>query len=81
MKRSCRRRRARVFIYSDTNFMVLGELVQRLSGMPLDQYADVHIFQPLGMKHTRFLPPPEWKNKIAETFAPDRNTVSARRGA
>ncbi|MGH9633761.1 MAG: exo-beta-N-acetylmuramidase NamZ domain-containing protein [Candidatus Angelobacter sp.] len=64
-----------IFIYSDTNFIVLGELVQRLSGLPLDQYASVHIFQPLGMKHTRFLPPPEWKNKIAETFAPDRKQV------
>jgi uncharacterized protein YbbC (DUF1343 family)/CubicO group peptidase (beta-lactamase class C family) len=64
-----------VFVYSDTNFIVLGELVQRLSGMPLDQYAAVHVFQPLGMKHTRFLPPPEWKNKIAETFAPDRKQI------
>jgi uncharacterized protein YbbC (DUF1343 family)/CubicO group peptidase (beta-lactamase class C family) len=64
-----------VFIYSDTNFIVLGELVQRLSGMPLDQYASVHVFQPLGMKHTRFLPPPEWKSKIAETFAPDRKQI------
>ncbi len=64
-----------IFIYSDTNFIVLGELVQRLSGMPLDQYADVHIFQPLGMKHTRFLPPPQWKSKIAETFAPDRKQI------
>ncbi|HEV7676582.1 MAG TPA: exo-beta-N-acetylmuramidase NamZ domain-containing protein [Candidatus Angelobacter sp.] len=64
-----------IFIYSDTNFIVLGELVQRLSGMALDQYAAVHIFQPLGMKHTRFLPPVEWKNKIAETFAPDRKQI------
>jgi len=64
-----------IFIYSDTNFIVLGELVQRLSGMPLDQYAAVHIFQPLGMKHTRYLPPPEWKSKIAETFAPDRKQI------
>jgi uncharacterized protein YbbC (DUF1343 family)/CubicO group peptidase (beta-lactamase class C family) len=64
-----------IFIYSDTNFIVLGELVQRLSGMPLDQYADVHIFQPLGMKHTRYLPPAQWKSKIAETFAPDRKQI------
>ena len=64
-----------IFIYSDTNFIVLGELVQRLSGMPLDQYAAVHIFQALGMKHTRFLPPQEWKSKIAETFAPDRKQI------
>src|SRR5690242_12689134 len=61
-----------IFIYSDTNFMVLGELVQRLSGLSLDQYSSVHIFEPLGMKHTRFLPPPAWKSKIAETYAPDR---------
>ncbi|MCU1221088.1 MAG: hypothetical protein JWN42_2285 [Candidatus Angelobacter sp.] len=64
-----------IFIYSDTNFIVLGELVQRLSGMALDKYAEVHVFQPLGMKHTRFLPPLEWKNKIAETFAPDRKQI------
>lgn len=64
-----------IFIYSDTNFIVLGELVQRLSGLPLNQYAEVHIFQPLGMKHTRFLPPAQWKSKIAETFAPDRKQI------
>ena len=62
-----------LFIYSDTNFIVLGELVQRLSGLSLDKYADVHLFQPLGMKHTRFLPPAQWRNKIAETYAPDRS--------
>jgi uncharacterized protein YbbC (DUF1343 family)/CubicO group peptidase (beta-lactamase class C family) len=57
------------FVYSDINFIVLGELVQRLSGMSLDKYADAHIFQPLGMRHTRFLPPAAWKPKIAETLA------------
>ncbi len=57
------------FVYSDINFIVLGEMVQRVSGMTLDKYADAHIFQPLGMKHTRFLPPAAWKSKIAETLA------------
>ncbi|HET9836781.1 MAG TPA: exo-beta-N-acetylmuramidase NamZ domain-containing protein [Candidatus Angelobacter sp.] len=61
-----------IFIYSDTNFVVLGELVQRISGLSLDKYSDVHIFQPLGMKHTRFLPPAQWRSKIAETYASDR---------
>jgi uncharacterized protein YbbC (DUF1343 family)/CubicO group peptidase (beta-lactamase class C family) len=56
------------FVYSDINFIVLGEVVQRLSGMSLDKYADAHIFQPLGMKHTRFMPPAAWKPKIAETL-------------
>ncbi len=63
------------FLYSDINFIVLGELVQRLSGMGLDKYADAHIFQPLGMKHTRFLPPQEWHASIAETLSIDNRRV------
>lgn len=53
------------FIYSDINFLVLGELVQRLSGQPLAEYCLTHIFQPLGMNHTRFLPPSGWLYRIA----------------
>ena len=63
------------FVYSDINFIELGELVQRLSGMSLDKYADAHVFQPLGMKHTRFLPPKSWAPKIAETLATDNHRV------
>jgi uncharacterized protein YbbC (DUF1343 family)/CubicO group peptidase (beta-lactamase class C family) len=63
------------FVYSDVNFIELGELVQRLSGMSLDKYAEAHIFQPLGMKHTRFLPPPSWVPKIAETLAVDNKRL------
>jgi uncharacterized protein YbbC (DUF1343 family)/CubicO group peptidase (beta-lactamase class C family) len=63
------------FVYSDINFIELGEMVQRLSGMPLDKYAEAHIFQPLGMKHTRFVPPPSWVPKIAETLAVDNRRV------
>lgn len=63
------------FLYSDINFIVLGELVQKLSGLSLDKYADVHIFQPLGMSHSRFLPPPAWHNNIAETLSIDNRRV------
>jgi uncharacterized protein YbbC (DUF1343 family)/CubicO group peptidase (beta-lactamase class C family) len=63
------------FLYSDINFIVLGELVQKLSGLSLDKYADVHIFQPLSMSHTRFLPPPAWHNNIAETLSIDNRRV------
>jgi len=55
------------FIYSDINFEVLGALVERVSGESLDQYAAKHIFGPLGMKQTRFLPPPTWLARIAPT--------------
>ncbi len=63
------------FLYSDINFIVLGELVQRISALGLEKYADVHIFQPLGMKHTRFLPPAEWRGNIAETLSIDNRRI------
>jgi uncharacterized protein YbbC (DUF1343 family)/CubicO group peptidase (beta-lactamase class C family) len=55
------------FSYSDVNFIVLGALVERISGEPLDEYAQRHIFVPLKMLHTRFLPPAAWRPKIAPT--------------
>jgi SSS family transporter len=44
------------FRYSDINFITLGALVEKLSGQPEDVYATEHIFKPLGMAHTRYLP-------------------------
>ncbi len=44
------------FRYSDINFILLGELVEKASGEALDVYAQQHIFDPLGMDDTRFLP-------------------------
>lgn len=43
-------------IYSDLNFIVLGELVQRVTHQSLDAYCRTHIFKPLGMQDTSFLP-------------------------
>lgn len=55
------------FLYSDINFIVLGALVERVSGMGLDEYCAQHVFGPLKMAHTRFLPPKTWVVKIAPT--------------
>ena len=55
------------FTYSDINFIVLGALVERVSGETLDEYATKHIFAPLKMTHTRFLPPASSKARIAPT--------------
>jgi len=63
------------FLYSDINFIVLGELVQRISGMGLDKYADAHIFQPMGMKDTTFLPPASWHSRIAQTLSIDNRHI------
>ena len=42
------------FEYSDINYIVLGALVEKLSGERLDDYAYNHIFRPLLMGHTGF---------------------------
>ena len=55
------------FSYSDINFIVLGALIERVSGEPLDEYSQRHIFLPLKMTHTRFAPPAAWRLKIAPT--------------
>jgi len=55
------------FLYSDINYETLGELVHRISGEPLNVYCERHIFKPLGMKDTLFLPPASLRNRIAPT--------------
>ncbi len=55
------------YLYSDINFEILGELVRRISGMPLDVYCARYIFQPLGMKNTGFTPPLTSRPNIAPT--------------
>jgi len=61
------------FVYSDINFIVLGALVEEVSGESLDRYAETHVFAPLKMTHTRYLPPKAWRPKIAPTQYDDHN--------
>ena len=53
--------------YSDIGFIVLGEALTRIAGVPLDVFAQREIFAPLGMTRTCFNPPPEWKPEIPPT--------------
>jgi uncharacterized protein YbbC (DUF1343 family)/CubicO group peptidase (beta-lactamase class C family) len=55
------------FIYSDINFIILGELVCQISGQSLDAYCAEHVFKPIGMKDTYFNPPPSLRSRIAPT--------------
>lgn len=55
------------FRYSDVNFILLGEIVRRVSGRTLDVFAREEIFVPLGMKDTEFRPAPELRARIAPT--------------
>lgn len=55
------------FVYSDINFILMGEIVHRVSGEMLDEYARKHVFEPLDMKDTRFKPPASEIPRIAPT--------------
>ncbi|MEY4918128.1 MAG: hypothetical protein RL616_2041 [Verrucomicrobiota bacterium] len=56
-----------VFKYSDINFFLLGEIVQRVSGTPLEIFVQREIFQPLKMRDTGYLPSKEKLFCIAPT--------------
>jgi CubicO group peptidase (beta-lactamase class C family) len=53
------------FRYSDVNFIVLGEIVRRLSGQDLEVYCAEKIFRPLKMRQTTFKPPNGWQECTA----------------
>jgi uncharacterized protein YbbC (DUF1343 family)/CubicO group peptidase (beta-lactamase class C family) len=55
------------FVYSDINFFLLGDIVRRVSGKPLDQFARERIFEPLGMKETGFNPSAAQRPRVAPT--------------
>lgn len=63
------------FVYSDINFETLGFLVERVTGMTLNDYAAAHIFAPLGMRDTSFVPPDTWKPRIAPTQYDENGTM------
>ncbi|MQR99083.1 serine hydrolase domain-containing protein [Gluconobacter aidae] len=55
------------FVYSDINYIMLGLLVEKLSGLSLDQYARINILEPLGMTESGYLPAASLRPLIAPT--------------
>jgi uncharacterized protein YbbC (DUF1343 family) len=55
------------FLYSDVGYIVLGELVRRVSGQRLDEFARENIFRPLGMTETTFTPTGALRYRCAPT--------------
>jgi CubicO group peptidase (beta-lactamase class C family) len=53
--------------YSDLGFILLGEIIEKVSGMPLDQFDQKNIFIPLGMHHTTYNPLANGFTKFAAT--------------
>lgn len=54
-------------VYSDIGAFMMGEIVERVSGMPLDRYLAANVFAPLGMSATMFNPPDSLRNRVAPT--------------
>ncbi|HEY3788494.1 MAG TPA: serine hydrolase domain-containing protein [Urbifossiella sp.] len=63
------------FKYSDVGFIVLGELVEKISGLPIDRFAKKNIFEPLKMTDSGFNPPEELRQRIAPTGQREGRTI------
>ena len=57
------------FVYSDINFLLLGAIVEQVSGVPLAEFVQREILGPLGMTETFFHPPTTFRDRIAPTEA------------
>lgn len=55
------------FVYSDLNAIMLGKIVEKISGMGLNEYCKENIFLPLDMHSTMFIPEEKFKNRIVPT--------------
>ncbi|HET7585031.1 MAG TPA: serine hydrolase [Gemmatimonadaceae bacterium] len=61
------------YVYSDVGAILLGMIVESVSGMPLDQFLEQRVFQPLGMTNTFFRPADSLRYRVAPTeVAPPR---------
>src|SRR5205085_2059509 len=54
-------------VYSDIGAILLGKIVERVSGETLDGYLEAHVFTPLGMNDTQYMPPASLRARIAPT--------------
>ncbi|CAN5907783.1 serine hydrolase domain-containing protein [soil metagenome] len=71
------------FVYSDFGFILLGAIVERVSGLRQDDFVEKHVFEPLGMKDTRYGPvPPQnvaatedcgWRGQVLQGVVHDEN--------
>ena len=59
---------ANKYVYSDNDFIFLGKIVEAISGMTLDKYADKYFYKPMGLTSTGFLPREKFDtNRVAPT--------------
>lgn len=54
-------------IYSDLGYITLGAIIEKVSGMPLNEFTEKNVFKPLGMEDTFYIPPTKVSARIAPT--------------
>ena len=54
-------------VYSDLGIILLGDVIESITGEPIDVYLKRTVFEPLGMRETMYRPPPELLPRIAPT--------------
>ena len=65
------------FSYSSVGSMVLGMVIERVTGQKLDAFCTAEIYQPLHMRDTLFRPTGETLRRVAPSSAPERGQVDA----
>lgn len=60
-------------VYSDLNAILLGFLVERVTGLSLDSAVQREVLGPLGLRQTRYRPPPAWRRRAAPTSVGPRD--------
>ena len=74
------------FAYSNPTFATLGQVVEDVSGLPLDRYLREHLFEPLGMVDTELVRTPPLAARLATGYSigsrgarpvPDRDWIGA----
>ncbi|MGN9165322.1 penicillin binding protein PBP4B [Tissierellaceae bacterium HCP3S3_D8] len=66
-------------IYSDTDYMLLGYIIENVTGKRLDEYVEKEIYEPLGLKHTMYVPLE--KGLLKEQFAATETMGNTRGGS
>lgn len=64
----------RVFHYNNSNYMVLGAIIEKASGMRYSQYMQEYIFKPAGMKNTHVYSTSEYEKVPVDVVGHDRNS-------
>jgi CubicO group peptidase (beta-lactamase class C family) len=61
-------------IYSNIAYTLIAYLIEKFSGVPYEEYIQEHIFDPLGMKDTAFIPRPDMGERLAIPYLIDQKT-------